>query len=163
MEILYSSLFYLLPLFVCLLSALHWHTVFAHFSFPFLQYLLQGSLFWFPVSCWFHAGWHWRGSPEYHSILTPIPAKSPSPLHPGDHMCVLLSFCLQLRQKGMRNAKENSSLLPSKMSATEFTLQAKPCVSWEWVYWNTFVLEADFLSMWPSTVRAVSHFSGGFQ
>lgn len=36
--------------------------------------------------------------------------------------CVLLSFCLQLRQKGMGNAKENSFPLPSKMSATEFTL-----------------------------------------
>lgn len=31
----------------------------------------------------------------------------------------------------MRNAKENSSLLPSKMSATEFTLQAKPRVCLE--------------------------------
>lgn len=36
MEILYSSLFYLVPLFVCLLSALHWQAVLAHFSFPFL-------------------------------------------------------------------------------------------------------------------------------
>lgn len=46
----------------------------------------------------------------------------PLPSCPGDHMWVLLSFCLQLRQKGMRNAKENSSPLPSKMSAAEFTL-----------------------------------------
>lgn len=107
-----------------------WHIL--AFLFCSLQYLLQGSLSWFiPVSCWFHAGWHWRGSPEYHGILTSIPAKSASPLHPRDHMCVLLSFCLQLRQKGMRNAKENSSLLPSKMSATEFTLQAKPRVCLE--------------------------------
>lgn len=61
MEILYSSLFYLVSWFVCLFSALHWQAVFAHFSQAFLfcslQYLFQGSLFWLNhsellVSCW---------------------------------------------------------------------------------------------------------------
>lgn len=79
-------------LFVCLFSALHFQAVSAHFSQAFLfcslQYLLQGSLFCLiTMNCWFHAGWHWRGSPEHHGIRTPIPAKSPSPfLSWGPHV-----------------------------------------------------------------------------
>lgn len=72
-----------------------------------------GSLLWLiAVSCWFRAGWHWKVSPEHRGIPTPTPACKPSLSSPhhrlGDHTCVSLSPCLQLRQKGLGNAKENN-------------------------------------------------------
>lgn len=118
-----TSLFYLVSVFVCSLPCIDKLTV--HFTRAFLFcvfsiYFSRRTLVLLAlvdhsellVSCWVALG-RLSKAPQRPNTnpACNLPLSSPH-CHPGDHMCVLLSSCLQLKQKGMENAKENNSLSP---------------------------------------------------